>query len=257
MASQPSPIRRESVITRAAQEICRFIEVEGLSPADPLPTESRLAEMLGISRNSVREALRILHGLGHVEKVAGRRVVVTAAARSGAGVFDEDVMIEAAPIANEVRSHIVQKCAELAARRLTMTELADLERALGELEDAIARDDAQTAKTAHDRFHGLMMAGARNPLLVAMYNQAKVARLSNITPEHRSFADRRHLAHHRSLFEALGRRDGDAAGRVVREHFHSLGLMLDVVVRTHRKAEPAPVTTLEPLPHLAGKAAKS
>ena len=40
--------------------------------------------MLGISRNSVREALRVLHGLGHVEKAAGRRVVVTAGAQGGA-----------------------------------------------------------------------------------------------------------------------------------------------------------------------------
>ena len=52
--------------------------------------------MLGISRNSVREALRVLHGLGHVEKTTGRRVVVTASAQGGKGVFDESVLIEAA-----------------------------------------------------------------------------------------------------------------------------------------------------------------
>ena len=65
MAYSPTPIRRESVISQAAQEICRCIEAERLSPGDALPPETRLSEMLGISRNSVREALRVLHGLAH------------------------------------------------------------------------------------------------------------------------------------------------------------------------------------------------
>src|SRR5580693_2886840 len=119
MAYSPAPIRRESVISPAAPEICRVIEAERLSPGEALPPETRLSALLGISRNSVREALRVLHGLGYVEKAAGRRVIVTAAALGGKGMFDEDVIIEAAPIANDVRSHIAQKCAELAAARLS------------------------------------------------------------------------------------------------------------------------------------------
>jgi DNA-binding FadR family transcriptional regulator len=244
MAYAPAPIRRDSVITRAAQELCRLIEAEDLGPGSPLPTETKLAQLLGISRNSVREALRVLHGLGYVEKAAGRRVVVTAASRTGKGVFDESVMIEAAPVANEVRSHIAQKCAELAAARLTLSELAALERALVTFEGAIAREDMAAAKGAHDSFYGLFLSGARNPLLVAMFNQAQVARLSNVSPEHRSFYDPRHLAHHRALLRALRRRDKRAAKAVVRRHFHSLGQMLDVVSRGRRERPRSQVLAL-------------
>src|ERR1700757_323662 len=126
MAYDPTPIRRDSVITQAAQEICRLIEAERLGPGDALPTESRLADLLGVSRNSVREALRVLHGLGYVEKAAGRRVIVTASAQSGRSIFDERVLLEAAPLANLVRSQIAQQCVELAAERLTASELEDL-----------------------------------------------------------------------------------------------------------------------------------
>jgi len=139
MAYSPSPIKRDSVISQAAQEICRLIEAERLTPGDALPPETRLSQLLGISRNSVREALRVLHGLGYVEKAAGRRVVVTAASQGGKSMFDESVLIEAAPVANEVRSHIAQRCAELAAERLTASDVAELERALAALESAIAR----------------------------------------------------------------------------------------------------------------------
>src|SRR6478609_7377790 len=235
MAYGPSPIRRDSVISQAAQEICRIIEAERLAPGDTLPPETRLSQMLGISRNSVREALRVLHGLGYVEKAAGRRVVVTAGAQGGKSMFDESVLLEAAPIANQVRSHIAQKCAELSAERMTATELTELAGALTALEQAIARQNLAAAKAAHDAFHGLLLASARNPLLVAMFNQAQVARLSNISPEHKSFYDPRHLAHHRALLRALRKRDARAASAVVRKHFQSLGLMLEFVTRTRRK----------------------
>ncbi len=235
MAYDPSPIRRDSVITQAAQEICRLMEAERLAPGDALPTETRLAQLLGVSRNSVREAVRVLHGLGYVEKAAGRRVIVTASAHGGKGVFDESVIVEAAPIANDVRSHIAQKCAELAAARLSTAELADMEGALAALEGAISRKDATATKSAHDTFHGIFLAGARNPLLVAMFNQAQGARLSNVSPKHNSFYDPRHLDQHRALLRALRKRDGRAARAVVRKHFQSLGLMLEVAARTSRK----------------------
>src|SRR5882672_11064073 len=245
MAYNLSPIKRESVISRAAQEICRYIEAEKLGAGDALPPETRLAQMLGISRNSVREALRVRHGLGYVEKAAGRRVVVTAGAQGGKSMFDESVLLEAAPIANEVRSHIAQKCAELSAERLTAAELGELAGALAALEQAIARQDLAAAKAAHDAFHGLLLASARNPLLVAMFNQAQVARLSNVSPEHKGFSDPRHLAHHRALLRALKKRDARAASAVVRKHFQSLGLMLEFMARA-RKKTPAQVLALVP-----------
>src|SRR5262245_29209949 len=243
MSYHPAPVRRDSVITRAAQELCRLIEAEALGPGSPLPTESRLAQMLGISPNSVRKALLVLQGLGYVEKVAGRRVVVTTGS-SGKGILDESVMVEAAPVANEVRSHIAQVCAELAAERLTLAELAALERALKTFEAAVTREDMAAAKGAHDNFYRLWLSGARNPLLMAMFNQAQAARLSHVSPDHRSFYDPRHLAHHRALLRALRKRDKRAARAVVRKHFQSLGLMLQVASRGRRERPRSPVVSL-------------
>src|ERR1700757_4492098 len=162
MAYSPAPIRRESVISQAAQEICRVIEAERLSPGEALPPETRLSALLGISRNSVREALRVLHGLGYVEKAAGRRVVVTAAAQSGRSIFDERVLLEAAPLANLVRSQIAQQCVELAAERLTASELEDLANSLKAMEELVAVGDISAAQRAHDAFYGGVLVGSRN-----------------------------------------------------------------------------------------------
>jgi GntR family transcriptional repressor for pyruvate dehydrogenase complex len=232
MSYRPAPIKRESVITRAAQEICRYIADEKLKPGQTLPTETHFSRLFGISRNSIREALRVVHGLGMIDKPAGKRVVVTAATRGGRGIFDESVIVEAAPLANLVRSQIAQKCAELAAERLTNEELRQLDEAFATLERAILKHEAAAAQSAHDSFHGLLLAGGRNPLLVAMFNQAQLARLVNVSAAaQQSYADTVHLEHHRALLRALHARDPEAARFAVQEHFESLGLMLGVMTK--------------------------
>ncbi|HTP90752.1 MAG TPA: FCD domain-containing protein, partial [Xanthobacteraceae bacterium] len=112
------------------------------------------------------------------------------------------------------------------------------------------RKDSAAAKGAHDAFHGLFLAGARNPLLVAMFNQAQGARLSNVSPKHNSFYDPRHLDQHRALLRALRKRDAGAARAVVRKHFESLGLMLAVAARAKRKSQPSQIV---PLPRRAAR----
>ncbi|MEV0400329.1 FCD domain-containing protein [Actinoallomurus sp. NPDC050550] len=74
-ARRPSPARRIPAPrggrpTRAleVQEAVKEIIVRrGLVPGDPMPTESELIEELGISRNSVREALKALQAVGIVD----------------------------------------------------------------------------------------------------------------------------------------------------------------------------------------------
>lgn len=237
MSFRSVPIRRDSVITKAAKEICRFIAEEKLQPGDALPTESALSRLLGISRNSVREALRVVHGLGFIDKEAGKRVTVTTVAGGGHSILDEQIMIEAAPIANTVRSQVAQRCVELAAERLTADELNQLSERFALLEVAVRNHDAVNAQQAHDTFYALLLSGSRNPLLVAMFNQAQLARLSNVlAAAQQSYADLTHLEQHRALLDAICRRDGKAASAVVRTHFESLGLMLQVGT-THQRGK--------------------
>ena len=240
MRFRSNPIRRDSVTTRAAQEICRYIAEEKLDPGDLLPTELTLSQLLGVSRNSIREALRIVHGLGMIDKVAGKRVTVTSAAAGGRSVLDEQVMLEAASTANTVRSQIAQRCAELAAKRLTRGELEQLDERFATLERAVLNHDAFTAQQAHDAFYGLLLAGSRNPLLVAMYNQAQLARLSNVlSAAQQSYADQTHLEHHRALLQAMHRRDARSASAVVKAHYESLASMLKVGTAERREKKTA------------------
>ena len=56
---------------KAIQYIDQLIQQGDLQIGSKLPTERAIAEELGIGRNSTREALSILHGMGMIERVQG------------------------------------------------------------------------------------------------------------------------------------------------------------------------------------------
>lgn len=68
MTEQHTPARLATRMSRAIRdEITGLILSRGLRSGDPLPTETELVETLGVSRNSIREALKALQALDIVE----------------------------------------------------------------------------------------------------------------------------------------------------------------------------------------------
>ena len=68
----------EPLFLRVAEQIERFVAGNGLAPGDRLPGERELCELLGVSRASVREALRSLETRGVVRVRHGKGVFVAA-----------------------------------------------------------------------------------------------------------------------------------------------------------------------------------
>jgi GntR family transcriptional repressor for pyruvate dehydrogenase complex len=64
-------LRRPKLRDQAAEQIKKYIVSRKLVPGDRLPTETQLAETLGVSRLSVREATKSMEFLGIVESKTG------------------------------------------------------------------------------------------------------------------------------------------------------------------------------------------
>src|SRR5215471_9765601 len=68
-------IRRNKVYEEVAKQIERLI-LKKLQPGDKLPSERELAEMLSVSRSSIRDAIRSLELMGLVEPRQGAGTIV-------------------------------------------------------------------------------------------------------------------------------------------------------------------------------------
>src|SRR5437879_13489119 len=69
-------VRRTKVYEQAAQQLQRMIRDGLIKPGEKLPPERELAEMLQVSRGSLRDAIRTLELMGLVEPRQGEGIVV-------------------------------------------------------------------------------------------------------------------------------------------------------------------------------------
>lgn len=221
MSYEATHIKVESLITKAADEIRRFIDLREMVPGATLPPETQLAAMLGISRNSLREALRILDSLGFIEKRAGKQAIV----RSRLGLVrrfaDPANVLEGLPVAYEARMLIEHKCAELAAGRIEDQELVNLSSLLDAFDAELDQRRYEAASHIHRQFHDSLVLAAKNPLLSEIYAgiATAITQQTDIVPE--SLKDRRLRSVHRAIYEAIRDRNAPRAGIAVREHFRA------------------------------------
>lgn len=118
---------------KRVETLIRDLIIEGtLKPGDKLPHEIEYSRMLGVSRSTVREAIRSIekYGLVKVQKGPGGGAFVTDISPSVmANVLDIKIKMDKIPVDHlfEVRSIIEGATAEIAAKKATEEEIILLE----------------------------------------------------------------------------------------------------------------------------------
>jgi len=193
-------------------------------PGDRL-TEERLADDFGVSRNPVREAIRVLEAEGFLHAQPRRGAVVASlSVRDVEDLFD-------------VRLSLETLAATLAAERAGANGAAALTKLL-----ARARTTRRTADLAalNTRFHSEICALAGNALLTGLmeslhgrlqwvYRQSVETRAADSWAEHRELAD------------AILAGDAEAAGRAARSHV--LAARASALARATPPAQTTPAQT--------------
>lgn len=217
------PIGRASVVDSVIERLEELI-FSGFQPGDTLPSEGQLAEALGVSRLSVREATRTLEARGLVEISKGRRPRVAAPNSSLVGDFFQ-IAVRRDPRALldllEVRRALEVHIAALAARRATNGDIADMEMSIEAMR--AAQHEFEAFHTADVRFHENLAAASGNRLLVFLIEAfAEPLRESR----QRSFAGHRArggrvddvIEQHQSVLDAVKARNPKAAAQAMRDH---------------------------------------
>jgi GntR family galactonate operon transcriptional repressor len=181
---------------------------------DMLPREEELCAMLGVSRTSVREAIKVLSAKGLVE--ARRRVGVRVLSRDEWRLLDPVVLSWHPDIQNdselisgliEARRIFEPAAAELAARRGTGSDLAAIEAAFNAMRDSIPHDLDGVCR-ADLAFHRSVIAASHNVVLKGLIGMLEAALSASFLVTNRLMeAQSRALAAHQAVLEAIRMRD--------------------------------------------------
>jgi DNA-binding FadR family transcriptional regulator len=210
----------------AQRQIKRVIIDANLAAGDPLPTETQLMALLGISRGSLREALKGLQARGIVEVVHGRGMFVgqltmdalidglTFHLQLGTPPQHRRVASELTDVRDILEGALVQQVAHDADADL----LAVLERIVVEMERTGA--EAAPFQDLDREFHTVLYRAIDNEivtkLILAFWHVLEVARPD--LPE--SHDDRgMNASHHRAILDRLRARDASGAGEAMKRHF--------------------------------------
>lgn len=163
-----------SVVQSIAQELQQRIRRQEWGPSGRLPGQRRLAETLGVSRTSLREAITVLEGLGILRSEPSRGVFVASGHEQGRGSaygrwqFQERYALRDV---YQVRAQLEELAVTLAARVVTQSGLDHLRATVQRMGDAARAGDLITMSERDHDFHAYILQLAGSPLLVdAMTN---------------------------------------------------------------------------------------
>jgi GntR family transcriptional repressor for pyruvate dehydrogenase complex len=226
MATVPEPTFAPIRPTRASSDVIAQIRRAILSgqyrPGDRLPTEREMAQQFGVSRVTVRDALRALEANGLVRvKVGGQ---------GGPYVSEPDIALLSDSFSThlqlrgttfqelaEARLALETTAAQLAAVRATAEDLLALQAAIqGPMQPPLAAD---TAMSSLD-FHTALVIAAHNQALLAMFRATRALIQQAFDALHAQQPDMADAARktHGELYLAIAAHDAEGAARLMRTH---------------------------------------
>lgn len=217
-------VRKADTGRELQQRLEAAIRAGDLPVGSRMFTERRIAELVGLSRATVRSALDGLERAGLVTRQVGRGTFVSAAREPNA--FSALPVRPSPAQLMEFRSLIEPQLADvlvLSASDEALDSIARLVR------DSRGAKDWRETEAVDTAFHGALCRATGNPLFMAL---AELMTLARQQPgwihlkESRFDWDRwhRYQSEHEAIIAALQARDADLARRLLREHLSLISL---------------------------------
>jgi DNA-binding FadR family transcriptional regulator len=249
----PTAVQTRSAADQIAAQLREALVSGSLRPGDRLEPEPELALKFGVSRATVREAIKMLRTQGMLRTARGAKgghFVVTPRTHDLAesvgetfGLWFEAGDVSVAEV-DEARALVEQACVRLAAERRTPEDIHAMRSILD------AQSDAQISLAAFleydTRFHSAIAQAARNRLL-----ELPMTAIHLVRPRTNVLL-RRHdrpavMAQHRAILEAIERGDPEAAEKALDTHIGYLATeRAAAVAGRRRKLADIPLKAIAP-----------
>jgi GntR family transcriptional repressor for pyruvate dehydrogenase complex len=219
-----TPIKPKKISAQIAEQIRSSIMSGEFAPGDRLPPERELAEMFGVSRPSVREALNILAASGLVEAYQGGGTIVRSLMESSSGNSLTDMIrMEQARALDviEVRKCMESWTAYYAAQRALPEDLRKLEDIVDAMEGNLT--GMKPSEDLDANFHIVIAKATHNivwlHMMQSIFDAMKEFQQSVWRAVYLTDDDHRMLyGHHRRIFEGIRDRDPERAREMMMEH---------------------------------------
>ena len=210
------------------QKIQTEITAGILKAGEKLPPERELAVKYGVSRTSIREALRLLelsdfveirHGDGTFIKT-NEQQIIQQQLTSVALKTDQTTLYEML----ELRLILESQCAALAALRATGQDIEKIARTLEAMKNT---DDEEIGIQADLDFHMAIAEAANNSVLAQLISSfaSHMRSTIEVTRKHRLSSKKnyaRTLEEHRAIFIAISRGESDRAKGLMEDHIRTI-----------------------------------
>ena len=216
------PERRSSTSEEVVTQLREMIHRGELRSGDRLPPERDLAKLLGVSRPTLRAAIRSLAAVGVLQS------------KQGAGTFvvksDGPPALDSAPLRMMASLHGFTTTEMFEARRSLEMAIAALaaERATGEQMASMAEEIAGMFASLEDpeqflvhdmRFHQTVAASSGNRIMTALMNMVATVLFDVRRKTVNRARDLKESAEmHREIYRAIRDRNTDAARNAMRDH---------------------------------------
>lgn len=221
-----APIQHTATYELVVEQIRRVIYLGRYLPGDKLPPERELAQQLGVSRTTLREAIRLLEGenLIVVKRGATGGIVVTAQGishgpdRRSLTTAQQEALREIF----EYRLAIEGTTARLAAIKRSGDELQAIAEAVDAMDTLAAETEPSAMRVAEftaadTRFHLLIAQAAQNRHLVRAVEEIRTSMFRPLGSIFERLSEKVN-EHHRPILDAIAAQDADAAEALMREH---------------------------------------
>ncbi|MGF6391914.1 FadR/GntR family transcriptional regulator [Pseudomonas plecoglossicida] len=221
-------ISSSTVVTSVVEKLRQALARGQWRSGDMLPGQRELAEQLGISRPSLREAVTVLETLGLVRSMPGKGVLVLDAE---AAMHEPGSDTAAASLADvlELRYTLEPFIVGLVAQSANSQDIGQLRLTLMDMREALEADDSEAGAKAYIAFHEALFALTTNPIFQSVVQQTgnalkQSADMLRNSPEH--LAAR--LKENEAVVRAIRERNSAQASAQMRRHILAEGLRMGI-----------------------------
>ncbi len=227
-----TPLKSLTLVHQAAEQLIKYIDENGLSEGDSLPSIAELSEKFGASRAVIRESLKGLEAKGIIEVANGKRAKIRPLTNEPLiNYFQRVIQVDnsAAWEFAEIRVALEMQCVSLAIQRASAEELEDLRPVVKEMRDNIS--DAEAFAELDVKFHLLIAYATHNTMMVHMLESLRDTIRESVRKGLTKRMTREQMEGvqecHEKLVEALVNRDEEGASEAMHAHFDEIAMTLE------------------------------